>query len=880
MISVHGPAILVPKRRVSAARSSRAASAPRDLEPNVTMQASMLRRLIQVLALSSAAALASAQDSGDLRTLLEQRVKEAASGGVELALEQAGTIVGLATEENRAGLRAELERWITRSAELSEPARILVLAARIRLGEADLVRLSGELVALVGSKEDPVGQAAALLLSDRSFRVLRDNEIESAVKALGAGAKDAQRSPAYRVACAVALHVQGRAEGQRAARALMMDLLSSSDPRLRAQGALALAEVGDLETPRKELEALALMPTSEGRLAAAYLKQEDIRRVYDRRTKNDLEYASKQQADADPQANKDLAILEKLIALVRQKSLEGEKVKREDLIDAACDGLLRSLDEHSSFMTPEVYKKFEQDLLSPEYGGIGAYVGTDPEDHIFTITRPIYSGPAYHAGLHSDDKIVRIDDWPTIKPSGDSHDQDVIIKRLKGKPGTKVKLYIWRRGMDPALIDRPTEEMAISIQREEITIPPVASQLLPGKIGLIELQTFTRVASEELAKQLKQMLDQGMQGVILDLRNDSGGLLTEACNVANLMLPKGKLVVSTENRSEKSEKLYTREDPLLPAEMPVAVLINRFSASASEIVSGALQDHGRAVLVGQRSYGKGSVQNLLPIPGEEDDRYVDENKNGRFDNWEKLTVDRNGNGEFDFAPRARMTIARYLLPSGRSIHRQLAEDGGVISEGGVEPELKVTPRRIEGWRAEEMYRLVRKEHKLREWVEKNHAQDREIFNQLAGCDEDDVARYPGFQELYDSLQTVLSQQDVRMLLRGEIRRRVQDDRGAAFPEGDFEEDLQLQAAITSVLERLNKKPAEIAEYARTFDAANAKDAAPQLVAAATRDDQRTRLKDALTLVSDARTHGQLDPKTAAQLERALQAALTSGDQPR
>ncbi|MBK7643993.1 MAG: S41 family peptidase [Planctomycetes bacterium] len=843
------------------------------------MRTSMLQRLLYVLALSTLASFSRAQGSGDLRALIDQRVQAASGASVESALEQAGNIAGLATDENRAALQADLDRWIARAAELSEPARILVLAARSRVGEADLNGISAQLVALVGSKDESVGQAAASLLSDRVFRTLRDNEIEPAVKALGDGAKDAQRSPSYRLACAVALHVQGRAEGQRTARALMMEFLASSDAGLRAQGALALAEVGDLETPRKQLESLALVPTSQGRLAAAFLKQEDIRRIYDRRAKNDLEYAKKSSEDSDPAARKDMAILEKLIDLVRRKSLEGEVVKRQDLIDAACDGLMRSLDEHSSFMTGESYKKFEQDLLAPEYGGIGAYVGEDPEDHIFTITRPIYSGPAYKAGLHSDDKIVRIDDWPTVTPSG-SHEQEDIIKRLKGKPGTSVKLYIWRRGMDPSLIDRPTEDMALTITRAEITIPPVNAQLLPGKIGLVELSSFTRVASEELSKQLKGMLDQGMKGVILDLRNDSGGLLTEACNVANLMLPKGKLVVSTENRADKSEKLYTREEPLIPADMPVAVLINRFSASASEIVSGALQDHERAVLVGQRSYGKGSVQNLLPIPGEDDDRFIDENGNGRFDNWEKLTLDRNGNGEFDFAPRARMTIARYLLPSGRSIHRQIAEDGTLISEGGVVPELVVVPRRIEGWRAEEMYRLVRREHKIRDWVEQNYAKDREVFKQLATCDEDDVSRYPGFQELFDSLKTVLPQQDVRMLVRSEVRRRVQDDRGAAFPDGDFEEDLQLQAAITSVLDRLHEKSSDIPEFARTFDAPAPKEAGPQLVTAASRDDQLSRLKNALTLVTDAKEHGQIDAKTAAELERALQDALKPGDQPR
>ncbi len=839
-----------------------------------------LFRLACTLTLSAAFTLASAQDAKELRRLLEQRVQEAASAKVEDVLEQAGTLAGLASEDTRADLRAELDRYLGRAKELGEPARLLVLALRANLGEADLSRLAPELTALVGSKNDDLGRAAARLLADRSYRLLRDSEIEPVVNALRSGAKDAQRSPAYRLACAIALHVQGRLDGQREARALMLDFLGSSDPHLRAAGALALAEVGDFESARKELDLLAQRPTPEGQLAAAYIKQEDIRRIYDRRAKAELEDQSKAQETADPQASKDLRILEKLISLVRSKSLEGDQVKRQELIWAACDGLMRSLDEHSSFMTPDVYKKFEQDLLSAEYGGIGAYVGEDPEDHLFTITRPIYSGPAYRAGLHSDDKIVRIDDWPTVTPAGSQPTED-IIKRLKGKPGTSVKLYIWRRGMDPALIDRPTEEMALNIAREEITIPPVSAQLLPGKIGLVELQSFTRVASEELAKKLQSMLDQGMQGVILDLRNDSGGLLTEACNVANLMLPKGKLVVSTESRTERTERLVTREDPLIPADMPVAVLINRFSASASEIVSGALQDHRRATLVGQRSYGKGSVQNLLAIPGEDDDRYVDENNNGRYDSWEKLTKDYNGNGEFDFAPRARMTIARYLLPSGRSIHRQLADDGTVISEGGVEPEVKVTAKRIEGWRAEEMYRLVRKEHRIRDWVEKNYAPHKELFQQLADCDGDDVGRYPGFQELYDSLNTVLPQQDVRMLVRSEVRRRVQDDRGAAFPDGDFEEDVQLQAAITTVLDKLSKKPSQIEEYARTFDAQDNKESstAPKLVAGVSRDDQRSRLKSALTLVGEARTHGQLDPKTAAELERALQDALTTGDQP-
>ncbi len=560
--------------------------------------------------------------------------------------------------------------------------------------------------------------------------------------------------------------------------------------------------------------------------------------------------------------------------LIETTSLEGDKKKRDDLITAALDGMMRSLDEHSSYLTPKIFKTFEQDLLQAEYGGIGAYVGEDNEDHLFTIRQPIYSGPAYKAGLHTDDKIVRIDDWPTLSASG-SKPTDEIIKRLKGKPGTKVKLYVWRHGMDPALIDRPTEEMAIEIVREEITIPPVKSQMLPAGIGLVQLTTFSRVASEELRTKISEMLKQGAKAVVLDLRNNSGGLLTEARDVANLFLPKDKLVVTTESRSQESEQLFTRQNPLIPADMPVVVLINGFSASASEIVSGALQDYKRAALVGQRSFGKGSVQQLLPIPGEPDDEFVDENHNGRYDPWEKLKKDWNGNGEFDFGPRARLTVARYLLPSGRSIHREIDDDGVLTAEGGVAPDETVTPRRYEAWKVEEMRRLHR-EHKIRDYVEKNYADkaNAEVFKKLAECDEDDVSRYPGFTEFYNSLSTTLSTGEVRLLVRGEIRGKVQDARGASFPDGDFEEDVQLQKAIRIALDELKSSWANVPEYASTFEP-DTKDGsqASRMLAGGMSDSARTNLRHMLALISEAKSNGHLSAERLDDLEKALQAVL-------
>jgi carboxyl-terminal processing protease len=727
----------------------------------------------------------------------------------------------------------------------------------------------------LSTPDEDDARAAASLLGDKRFNQLGAKEQEALVAKLTAAMNDSSRSPAYRLECATALHSQGRGEGQRLARKEMMDFLSSSDPKLRALGALAMARVGDTETGRRELERLARLPGDEGRLAEAYLHQDDIRNLYDRRQKNLLKHQQEEIGDPKLKPKADLVLIEKVIQMIQKYSLEGEQpqAKRENLIDSALDGMLRSLDEHSSYMTPKAYKVFDQDLLQAEYGGIGAYVNEDPDDKLFTITKPIYSGPAYKAGLHSDDKIVRIDDWPTFTSSG-SQPQDEIIKRLKGKPETKVKLYIWRRGMDPALIDRPTEEMAVVITRKEIQIPPVAGEMLPGNIGLVELTTFSRVASEALTTKLTELKAQGMKAVILDLRNDTGGLLTEARNVANLFLPKGKLVVKTESRIDEPELLRTQEDPLIPADMPVAVLINRFSASASEIVSGALQDYDRATLVGQRSFGKGSVQQLLMVPGERDDEYVDENHNNRHDSWEPLTNDFNGNGEFDFAPRVRMTIARYLLPTGRSIHREIDEKGNVISEGGVEPNVEVRPRRFEAWKAEEIIRLTRKEHKIREWADKVYNKSNPLFAKLADGDGDDTSLYPGFQEMYNSLETMLSTQDVRMLARNEIRRRVQDDRGSAFPDGDYQEDPQLQEAIRTVLEKLHTSADQIEPYAKTFEPLEKKDAhASRILAANLSDTTRSDLRHALSLIGEAKNGGNLSPQRLEELEKVLQSVL-------
>jgi hypothetical protein len=251
-------------------------------------------------------------------------------------------------------------------------------------------------------------------------------------------------------------------------------------------------------------------------------------------------------------------------------------------------------------------------------------------------------------------------------------------------------------------------------------------------------------------------------------------------------------------------------------DMPVVILTSRYTASAAEIVSGALKDHGRARLVGKTTFGKGSVQQLLPVAGAPEDEWEDQNRNGRWDPWEPITTDHDGDGQVDYAPRVKLTIARYLLPSGRSIHREIDKEGNLISEGGVEPDRVVDLPTIERWRFDEQRRVIDTKA-IQRYVDAQWAQNAELFGRLAVNDGKDTQLYPGFDALMSQLNTTLPRNDVRRLLRDEIRRRVQDQRGAEFPFGDFEEDVQVQVAIEEVLNELGERPQDITDFGLVFD---------------------------------------------------------------
>jgi len=799
-----------------------------------------------------------------LSELLRDRAEAAAQLETAQLWAEAQRIEDLLLTSEEESADGVLDRLLEQPDDLGERGVLLLCAVRLGGDSPDYSLLTGVLRPLFGSADQGVREAAASLCDAREFSQIDVDDLRDLIEELLAGAEDIDNAPATRLAFAASAHAQGSGAVQRDARKVMRGFLESASPELRGMGALALASIGDLETARVELERLTAIPGPEGQLAAAYLKNEELKGFYEAKQRILRKRLTEQKEEEAPA--EDLESIDAMIELIADRHIEGDVISREELLDAALIGMLESLDQHSAYMNTELFADFQQDLQG-EYGGIGAYVGIDQRDNLFTITQPIYSGPAYEADLRTDDKIIQIDDWPTHE-HGISKDQDAIIRRLKGKPDTDVKLYIWRRGMDPGLIDRPTEEMAVTVRRGFITIPTVKSELLPGGVGLIQLDQFSGVASRLVKESLEELQARGAKSIVLDLRNNPGGLLSQARRVSDLFLPKRLRVVTTESRLEDPEHLRTTRNPVVPADMPIVVLINRFSASASEIVSGALQDHGRATLVGQRSFGKGSVQHLIPVG--QDDEYTDENQNRNHDNWEPLTTDHNGNGEFDYAPRAKVTIARYLLPSGRSIHRELDEEGNIVSLGGVTPELLVNPKRWEAWRLEALNDLI-DDGAVRDWVHERWAANEELFAQLAFTDGKDPGRYPGFDELYDSLQTPLSEEDVRYLVRREVRRKAQDRRGSAFPRGDFQEDLQLQKGIQVAFEEQGRKAEEVPEYEATFEVEE--DLTGRSVARSGSTDsvgQSRNVRYALGLIAEARQEsGALSQEQLDELQRIL-----------
>jgi len=312
-----------------------------------------------------------------------------------------------------------------------------------------------------------------------------------------------------------------------------------------------------------------------------------------------------------------------------------EEVNDSLFVRKAIEGGLSILDAHTTFFDP---KDYENLMVQTEgqFGGLGIQISI--RDNILTIMTPIGGTPAERAGLRSGDRIMRIDGVSTRGRS-----TDWAVSRMRGEPGTIVTLTIQREGEEP--IDYTIERAIINIR----SVPHAG--LLNDSIGYVRLNTFSQTAASEVARKVDSLRNEGMRALIFDLRSNPGGLLTQAGEISELFLPKGSLVVFTRGRHERdTQRFFTRRQPHIPADMPLVVLVNRASASASEIVAGAIQDLDRGVILGDTTFGKGSVQSVFPI---------------------------------DETRHMKMTTAFYFTPSGRGINRPDNSRRGADEEDDV-----------------------------------------------------------------------------------------------------------------------------------------------------------------------------------------------------
>ena len=298
-----------------------------------------------------------------------------------------------------------------------------------------------------------------------------------------------------------------------------------------------------------------------------------------------------------------------------------DEVKNKTLIEGAIKGMLETLDPHSNFLPADLYKDMQIDT-SGKFGGLGIEIGM--KDNILTVLAPIEDTPAWKAGLKPNDRIVKIN-------SESTKGMNLVeaVSKMRGKPKTDVLLSIYRDGFDKI--------KDIKITRDIIKIQSVKNELLEPKYGYVRLTTFNESAANDVKKAIIEMSKKDkLQGLVFDLRTNPGGLLDQAVEVTSLFIDEG-VVVSTIGRNREQKDVKYARKGMAYKDFPVAILVNSSTASAAEIVAGALQDHHRAIIMGQPTFGKGSVQTVIPLPPD---------------------------------MGLKLTIARYYTPSGRSIQEK------------------------------------------------------------------------------------------------------------------------------------------------------------------------------------------------------------------
>lgn len=767
---------------------------------------------------------------------------------------------------------ADIWRGADRLIAMGPPAK------RIIQREMETGPIEGQLAALRAliKLDSPTAATEKLLEIAADEKAAQEFRL-AALELIGlAGEEDSQEgllellsslTPEIRIGAARALwQIEG--ENRQAAKDALREFLKASDADLRAQGALALAEMGDSATPgvMETLREVRTEPGLRGKYADALYRNLTLKSAIDSLERQGEEGAVK--------GGGMWSHLDELRQMIKQ---------RYDLLDDADDEILRAGaargmldfpdDPHTSFMTPEEYGEFlhGSDGVDPSYGGIGAYIDTNVKDRL-RILRPMFGGPAWNAEIQGGDDITAVNGESTL-----GRPNEEIIKQIKGPPGTEVILTIYREGW--------AEPRDVKVIRAKIVVPSVYSRILPGQIGYIRVDSFAAETGKEMAEHLRRLEAQGLRGLVLDLRDNPGGLLQSVQEALTPFLKERELVCTAKGRIGAPQKYFSfkpdRERPY-----PITVLVNGNSASGAELMSGVLQYYSKsstittekgyvdALVLGTTTFGKGSMQSTYPLstwPGEAftdeprkdgewepGEKFTDTNLNNRWDpgepfldrarlngRWDEaepwqdkngngkrddnetykdenadgawnaaeVFVDANGNSQYDTGAAVKMSIARYYLPGNTNFTRKRVYDEqkkAYVTKGGVVPDVVLEQDRLDVSHLVELRDLQQK-GVFDDYVRDHWEASKDVLRELAWLDGRDPSRYPGFDAFYESLRTRLPKQEIRRGLRVAVRRKVSIERGEEIL-GDLSDDNVLLAGVREVLRRLGEDPETIPEY--------------------------------------------------------------------
>ncbi|MFQ5672758.1 MAG: S41 family peptidase [Nitrospinales bacterium] len=352
-----------------------------------------------------------------------------------------------------------------------------------------------------------------------------------------------------------------------------------------------------------------------------------------------------------------LKVFSEIISLLEENYVK--EVDPDELINGAIRGMLKTLDPHTTYLTPDSYKEMRVET-SGKFGGLGIEISI--RDGMLTVVSPIEDTPAYKAGIKPGDRIIQIEDDSTLDMSLPD-----AVDKLRGKPGDPVNIMVFRESF--------SDPKVFTIVRAIIKVKGVKHKVYNKNVGYIKIRSFAKTTSNDLDAALRKLKQQGISKLILDLRNNPGGLLNQAVEVTDRFLGNENLIVYTSGRNEDQNTRFTTHPKLgyMKVDYPMIILVNGGSASASEIVAGALQDLGRAVVLGTQTFGKGSVQTIMPLSD---------------------------------GSALRLTTARYYTPSGK-----------VIQENGIKPDIVVEqPLRLAESKKEEEIKENKEKEKIRKFL--------------------------------------------------------------------------------------------------------------------------------------------------------------------